>query len=243
MSSALLSPRWLLRHVVVLALVIAFLNLGFWQLRRLHSRRARNAVVTARLAIPAQPLPDVVPSAGADPASLSYRRVVAEGTFDTAREVILPDRSYNERAGNEVVTPLVLADGRAVMVDRGWVPLDDNAPPIVAALPPSGTVRITGVLFASQVRGRFGPRNPDTGTLRQIFRIDLARLQQQLPYTLAPVYVQELSQEPAQTVQYPLAEVLPALDEGPHLSYALQWFAFALIAVVGYGALIRKDLA
>ena len=222
----------------VLVVVVAFVNLGLWQLRRLDERRARNAVISARLSVPEVP----IGSLAGDPLSLKYRRVTATGTFDTAREVILPDRSLNGRAGNIVVTPLRMDDGRAVIVERGWVPLRDDDPPIAEAAPPAGTVVVNGVVFPSQTRGRFGPKIPPDGTLEVLFRIDIPRYAKQLPYAVHPMYVQALTQTPPQTGKYPIVEELPKLDEGPHLSYAMQWFAFALIALVGYGAVIRKTV-
>jgi surfeit locus 1 family protein len=134
------------------------------------------------------------------------------------------------------------SDGRAVVINRGWVPLDYDSPPLRQALPPPGTVRVTGVIFPSQKRGRFGPKIPPMGALKDFFRIDLPRLQRQLPYRIVPVYVHELSQDPGQSMKYPIAEALPRLEEGPHLSYAIQWFAFALIAIAGHAALLRKTI-
>lgn len=242
MNPELRRPWWIARHIAVSLLVVAFVNLGLWQLRRLHVRRASNAVIAARLEMPAVPVASIL-TPDARLSALRYRRVVADGTFDTAREVILPDRSFNGRAGNIVVTPLRLQGSPALIVERGWVPLEDDDPPIARATPPMSAVRIEGVLLPSQERGRFGPVIPEAGTLKVLYRIDLPRYRRQLPYEIFPMYLHLLGQQPAQTQRYPIVETLPALDEGPHLSYAIQWFAFASIAVIGYGAVIRRKLA
>jgi surfeit locus 1 family protein len=222
------------RHValVVIAVVIAgvCVRLGFWQLDRLHGRRDINAMFAARGALPPVDL------ATADPARLPYAHVTVAGTYDTTHEIVLSGRSYQDVAGNHVLTPLVLDDGSAVLVDRGWVPLDTASPPVTgAAAAPTGAVTVAGLALPPDAIST-SPTSPAPSV---VVRIDLGRTD--LPYRLVPVYVLLQTQDPPQASGVPVPVPPPTLDEGPHLSYALQWFAFATIAVVGCVVLLRHD--
>jgi len=235
----LLRPRWLAGLGLVILVAVSFAWLGLWQLDRLEGRRAYEDLVADRLAAPPSPLLDVLASSRDD---VRFRRVVAEGTFDPAHEVILYGRTQSGQTGNHVLTPLVLQNGTAVAVDRGWVPLADDDPPLADAAPPSGDVRVTGVLFPSEADGGHGAGDGDENGTRTTFtRLDLPALADQVPYPLAPAYLLLASQQPQQT---DLPRIAPLPDAGqspPHLSYAIQWFTFATIAVVGFAILVRRE--
>jgi surfeit locus 1 family protein len=236
MLRTLARPRWIAGAVVVLVVVIAFIELGLWQLRRLHERRAFNAAVVAAEHAAPQPLDRVLESNGRDADALAYRRVEVTGTYDVRREVVLYGRTLDDRTGNEVLTPLV-AGTHAVVVDRGWVPLDLATPPVTGASPPD-RVRVSGILWPPEA-----DTAPAIGAppVQQIARVDLGLLQGQLPYRIEPVYLWLQAQSPPQPANVPRPVPLPPLDEGPHLSYAIQWFSFASIAVIGYVVLLRKE--
>jgi len=217
--------------LVVIAVVITAVcvRLGFWQLDRLHGRREVNAMLAARGALPPVDL------ATADPESLPYAHVTVTGSYDPTHEIVLSGRSYQGMAGNHILTPLVLEDGRAVLVDRGWVPLDVASPPVTgAAAAPTGHVTVSGLALPPDSVSS-SPVSPAPSV---VTRIDLGVA---LPYGLVPVYVLLQTQDPAQASGSPIPGVPPALDEGPHLSYAIQWFAFATIAIVGCAVLLRRD--
>lgn len=236
-----LTPRWIVAHLVVFLVVVVCVNLGLWQLRRLEERRLQNAVQAARLADAPAPLDVMLAAAGNDVDTLEYRQATAEGIFDVSHEVLVRSQTLNGRPGYHVVTPLVQDDGSAVLVNRGWVPLSAEEPPVEEAPPPAGRVTVTGVVAASQEARGVGPRDPVSGYLAVVSRVDIDRLSRQLPYPLAPVYLE--LQQPSPVGEYPVPLPLPDVDdEGPHLSYALQWFGFALVGVVGYAALLRSNL-
>jgi surfeit locus 1 family protein len=246
MPRLLLTRRWILLHLLVAVVVAVCLGLGRWQLNRLAERRAENARITAQTALPTEPLERILPSSSV-PArraeGQSFRRVSVRGTFVPDREIVLLTRSNGDETGNRVLTPLVISEGTAIIVDRGWVPLTMNTPPILEAAPPDGPVEVTGVLLPSEPRGSFGPNDPPSGTVKAVSRIDLDRLSEQLPYQTYPLYLRLATQRPASGRRLPETVPLPAPTEGPHMSYAVQWFAFATIALVTYGALIRKEIA
>jgi surfeit locus 1 family protein len=220
--------------VIVLVVVAGCAWLGTWQLGRLDRQRARNRLVAARFAAPPLPLADAL-RAGAGAA---YRRVEGVvGRFDPDREVILRARALNGRPGNHVLTPLLMGSGSAVLVDRGWVPLDRDRPPVRDAAPPPASVRLAGVLLPPDART---PARPGEH-LASFGRVDLERLQGQMPYRIAPLYLLMRTQAPAQRGSLPVPVAFePTAPGPPHLSYAVQWFSFATLALVTYGALIRK---
>jgi cytochrome oxidase assembly protein ShyY1 len=135
-----------------------------------------------------------------------------------------------------VLTPLDLGDGAAVLVDRGWIPFEaDQAVPVTgAAAAPGGVVTVDGYLLPAE-----DATPPGAAPVRTIQRIDIELLQGQIPERLAPMAVQLASQDPSQAS--PVPAPLPELDEGPHLSYAIQWFSFATIALVGGAVLLIRD--
>lgn len=246
----LLRGRWLAGHALALALVVAFVNFGFWQLRRLGHKREVNAVIDARAHLPPESLATALVPGGA---VRDYLEVVLSGTFDPAHEVLLRGRSLAGRPGFNLLTPLVLDAtngqwaGSAILVERGWVPYDHDTVPVAAALPPAGPVEVEGELRSPQ-RPPTGPlagvaaHDPPTGPLVQSFYVDVERLAPQMPYPLVPAYVVARTQAPPSAGALP--EPLPPLttDEGPHLGYAIQWFGMALVGLVGYFFLLRSTL-
>lgn len=233
-------PKWMAGHVLALVGIVVFVQLGFWQLRRLEERRDLNTTATSRLASDYRPLADLLATHGEDPADLVWRRVTIDGAFDTAAEVIVQGRSYRGQSGHHVATPLVMADGTSLIVNRGWVPIDVAGPPVGGAEPPAGIVTVRGLIRESQVRGVVGPVDSAAGTLERVARIDLARLQSQSSYDLYDFYVDLEEQIPGQETGRPAALQTPMFGEGSHLSYAIQWFVFALLVAIGYPILLYR---
>jgi surfeit locus 1 family protein len=234
-------PKWILSHLLVLVLVVVMINLGFWQLRRLDQKRDRNALIEERMDEPVAQIDEVVDQGAALDAGedVRYRRATATGTYAAEDQVLVRNRSFDGAAGSWVLTPLVLDDGTAVVVNRGWVPVTGDLELDPAAAPPTGTVDVEGLVEETQERGRFGPRDPEDGTLDVLSRVDLARYQAQVDLPLYPVWLQLTEQEPAQG-EMPTPVEPPELDEGPHLSYAVQWFTFTAIALIGYPLILRR---
>src|SRR5262245_10591534 len=238
-----LRPKWILSHLLVLLLVITMINLGFWQLRRLHEKKTYNASVRENESQPAQPVEDVLHAD--DPVSvghdLNFRRVSATGTYDTDNEIIVRARTLDGTPGVWALTPLRLDDGTGVIVLRGFLPSQGTLERVPAdAEPPSGEVSITGLVQETQTRGAFGATDPADGRLTNMAGADVARIAKQLPYALLPPYVQLQTQQPSQPGPQPRVLPEPVLDEGPHLSYAIQWFIFTTIALVGYPLILRR---
>ncbi len=234
-------PKWILSHLFVLVLVVAMIGAGFWQLDRLQQKKDRNALVTERQEEPVTPVQEVVTAdqpvdVGAD---VRFRRASATGTYDAAEQVLVRNRSFDGAPGSWVLTPLVLDDGTALVVNRGWVPVTGDLPVPADSAPPTGEVSVEGLLEESQSRGSFGPTDPSGEALDTLSRVDLDRYQEQVDADLFPVWLQLEDQDPPPADRPSLLDP-PELTEGPHLGYAVQWFIFSLIALVGYPLILRR---
>lgn len=229
-------PYWLLSHVFALAVVVSFLALGAWQLSRLEQRREANDLVAERSSRAALSVASAL--AEAPPDGLDYVAVADRGTFVAEEQVVVRNRSQRGAAGSWIITPLRTASGPTVLVNRGFVP-DVTVEPTDVPVP-AGTVEVSGYLRRTQERGSFGPTDPAEGRLRSLARVDVDRIDQQVPDDLAPVWLQLAQQEPAPERGLPAPVPLPELEEGNHLSYAVQWLIFAVLGIVVYGLLLRR---
>ena len=232
----LLRPRWILSHLLVVLLVVVMVNLGFWQLRRLDERREENARIESRSDQPAVDVAGVLTPDSTDHEvdDLRFRPVTLDGTYDEAATVQVRNRTLDGVAGDWVVTPLVLPGGDRVPVVRGFVPLGPDGDPL-AAPAPDGDVRVRGSVMTPQTQDR---------TVRKDLRALLAS------DDIVPVLVRaekSSPKEPALTGKGDQPAALsplppPELTERNHLSYAVQWFIFSTIAVVGYPLILRRVL-
>ncbi|HVX88455.1 MAG TPA: SURF1 family protein [Gemmatimonadales bacterium] len=197
--------------------------LGLWQLRRLAARRSANAVAAQTRSAAPLTLSDTI-----DPAPDA--RVVGTGSFDLDHQFVLRGRAYEGTPGVMIATPFRIAGAeRAFLVVRGFVPSDDAIAVDLAPLAEPGPRSIRGITFDI-------PSAPDSGaplvrngatTWARLDRSALARL----PYPVAGVAVWQ--ERDSGMASVPIRLGAPALTEGPHLNYAIQWFAFALIFAGG----------
>lgn len=235
----LLSPKWVFGHILILALAVTFVALGFWQLDRWGERRLANSVNAARFESRAAVLGPLVAAAGNDLSSLEYRRAEATGVFVPAEEVLLRSQVRDSRAGFDVITPLLLDGGEVVLVDRGWVPLEFDTVPVTAASPLGGEVSVEGIIRLGHERAALGHDDFVAGQAATISRVDIEGLDPQVTGDLVPIYLQMVGE--AGPTDLPIPASPPDFtDEGPHRDYALQWLGFALVAAIGYGFLIRR---
>ncbi|HEY5086942.1 MAG TPA: SURF1 family protein [Gemmatimonadaceae bacterium] len=225
------------RDYVLSALAIAFVVvttwLGFWQLRRLAQRRAQNAEVIARLANPPVPVQKLTH----DSAALHYRRVLLHGAYDYAHEIKIADRTRNGSPGVNIITPLrIIGTDTAVLVNRGWVYAPDGLTVDLSHWREGDSV--TGTGYARPLFKTF-PGSPVLPDRPDAFRwLDVNALRSRIPYPVYP-FVIVLEGDSVAHGQTPPRVPAPPLDEGPHKSYAIQWFSFAIIAVVGMFFFLR----
>jgi surfeit locus 1 family protein len=233
---------WLLA-LLIAAMALTMVGLGLWQLDRLAQRRAQNALVAERLAGPPVDLNTFAP--GDLP---EYQPVRLSGTFDFSQEIVLRNRAHLNSPGVRVLTPLRLTGtDYAVLVDRGWIPYTEAEPAARAAYQqPASPVTLEGIVRPSQQREfAFLPADPTLSPaqprLDAWFRINVDQIQAQVPYPLLPFYVEAAAG--LNPSRLPISGYELDLTEGPHLGYAIQWFAFAAILVIGSLALYRQRLA
>ncbi len=237
------SRRWWWVTLLVILGVLLLGSLGRWQLNRLEERRANNAILREQLDAPLVSL-NTIP-AGTDWATLIDRRVSVQGTFDFDQQNFLRLQSFNGIAGGHLLAPLRIS-GReeVILVDRGWIPEPERDPQSWPQYDQPGEVTIEGYLQPSR------PYRVGTGATaatpaepqREWFRVDLDAIERQMPYDLLPVYLLA-APTPGGDSEPPLrTEPEFDLSEGPHLSYAIQWFAFALMLSIGYVYYVYRSL-
>lgn len=236
--------------VGIFAVAAVCIRLGFWQLDRREARLERNAAVAERLAEP----PVDLGAAPLDTAGLTHRRARAAGVYDPGRTLVIAGRSYRGAPGVHVYAPLRVGGG-AVLVNRGWLPAADAATVDLAPVAVDTPVVLTGVLLPLP-RSEAAPTEEAFRTTW--FRVDADAIRGQYPYPVSPLYLQlergaaggaAAGGSPVATAPTagtgagrtaPLPLPPPALDAGPHLSYALQWFGFALVFLIGWAALVMR---
>ena len=238
----LLAPSALGMHLVVLTVVGVLVSLGQWQVGRLQEVRTSNALLEERMLAEPVDLGALARSGPLDVDALEFRRVQVTGVFLPEEEVLQRNRVDRGRSGFDVLTPLDLGEGRSVLVRRGWVPSVLDTPPVTEAAPPAGRVRITGVLERSVSQPGFGARDPDGGVLERVFHPDTARLDPQMSGALLPMVLRLDALAGSDASTLPVAPGPPTLDQGSHLSYAVQWHLFAALALIAYAAWWRGRL-
>jgi surfeit locus 1 family protein len=217
-----------------LAAAAGCVRLGFWQLDRLAQRRARNAIVFAGLR--ADPVDaSLVPR---DTNLSHYRRVRVTGTPDYANEIVLGPRARNVDPGVYIITPIRIAGSdTAVLVNRGWV-YSPDAMSVDLSRFHEDTTTFVGYAEPVSVGGVAAEIPGHARTLRRMQREALSRA---IPYPVAPFYVIVTGDSALSVSGSPILRLgEPPIDEGPHKSYAFQWFGFALVALVGVGVIVRN---
>lgn len=213
---------------ITIVLAGVFSRLGIWQLSRLRERRAYNSTVEAARTLPPVSLDSGVVLPAAE--SLAFRRVTVTGRYDEAGELVLRGQSEKGVAGVRLVTPLkILGRDTVVLVQRGFVPSPDATTVDQGAWRDTGVVRVAGVVSML-------PDSEPTADRRELKggttwrRVDLGAVRRQANAPVLPILI---LQSPDSTLSAtPRRDDPPALDDGPHLNYAIQWFAFAITALV-----------
>ncbi len=231
------SRRW--AGYLALALLFAAIcaGLGNWQVARRDEARAEVARIQENFDADPVPIAEALPRLGAFDESLKWMPVEVTGTYRHEDQLLVRNRPLNANPGFEVLTPLELPDGRVFIVDRGWVPTGEaqDAPDVVPAAP-EGEVTVVARLKAGE------PSLPGRSARGdQIATINLDEIADRLDApTYTGAYGLMASEDPA-PAERPIAQNRPAEDEGPHLSYAFQWFLFGVMAFFGLGWAIRQE--
>jgi len=219
--------RFALITFAAVAVALLTARLGVWQLSRADERKALQSAIERQ---GLQPVLGALPNDAAQAAaSLHHRRVRLQGRWSPAHTVYLDNRQMNGRSGFFVVTPLVLPDGRAVLVQRGWLPRDVNERTRIDDAPvPTGDISIEGRIAPPPAR-LFEFEGADSGSIRQ--NIDLEAFARETGLPLLPLSV--LQSGPADNKllrDWPV----PASGIAKHHGYAFQWFGLSTLVVTLY---------
>ncbi|HIW30989.1 MAG TPA: SURF1 family protein [Candidatus Luteococcus avicola] len=228
--------RWIALALFVIVLAATFVRLGEWQLHRLDWRKETNAQVVANSAKAIQPYQAVFDQTPVTDDE-QWQRVTATGTFDGDNQFLAMFRTRSGDSGSEVITPLKTNRGEYLLVDRGFIKRDRGTQENIAIpAAPTGAVTVTGYVRRSE-NGKASNITVVDNRMRLVNSSEIAKV---LPYPVLDGYLgaTEVSGQSAEL----LPMVTPELGEGPHLSYAIQWFCFTAIAVAGMVVLIRGDL-
>jgi surfeit locus 1 family protein len=248
MLRLMFSRRWWWSTLILLVGIGLAIRLGFWQLDRNAQRQAFISHVQAVQAMPVldlnqRPLPTNLDT-------MEYRQVTAIGEYDFSHQVALRNQVRSRMSGTDpgiaLVTPLLMPDGQAVLVERGWIPLEYTTPASWRQFDEPGTVSLEGIIRLSMEKGEIGSALLDPtlspGEIRLDFWnfVNLARLQEQFSYPILNVYIQQAPGTNLETLPYRLMEP-PDLDPGDHIGFALQWFFYAGLLFFGYPIWLKKQ--
>ncbi len=237
--SVLLTPRWLLAGLLAVALAVGMVFLGIWQLHRFELRSSINDRIDAHAGA-APVAATTVLRVGHPPLDRDeYTRVTLTGRYDPAHQILARARTVDGNVGYEIIVPVRLADGTAVLVDRGWLPPRPDDPEAAPRIPaaPTGQVTVTGEV-------RMPESEPDKPVHREgrveVRRIDPAQLAATLPYPAYGGYVTATGQRPAASSQF-VAIPIDHQNAAMNFSYILQWWLFSGTALVGFVLLVRWE--
>lgn len=237
MYKFLFTGKWMGYLLLAAIFASACVGLGLWQMGRRTEvladiAKVNNNYSAAPLSYQqAKPLFEKL-----DPAK-EWSQVSLTGTYDIAGQRVVRNRPLNGQPGYEVVVPLKLANGDSVIIDRGWLPIGNKEAghPDTIPEPASGEVTVVAHLRPAEPQLQ---RGAPTG---QIASIDLASYATELGYPVMTGAYGQLAQESPAAAANPVAFSMPSIDEGPHLSYEMQWFAFGVLCFVGYGYAARQQ--
>ena len=230
-------PFWLFSHIFAVSVVVLFVFLGLWQLDRLGQRRTQNDIILSRTDFAPASISDLLDE---PEETLEFRRVVDRGRFVDDEVVRIGSQTQDGSAGDHLVGVVELEDGTRVAVNRGYVPLAVGDEFDSAS---EEEIEIVGWLRLSQSKeGIFGA--PDGQSADRLPRFNVPTVDDRVDGELAPIWIQlnpkAADEQAAATDTFPAPVPLPPLGEGSHLSYAVQWFTFALLGVAVYIALLRR---
>lgn len=239
----LLSRQWVILTLVGLVLIPVMIKLGFWQFHRHEHKVAQNQLIADNLRARPVPVTDLTAPGRTLPREDMWRQVTATGTYDSAHEVVVRQRTAadEQSIGYYVLTPLDLPGGRTVLVNRGWISAGGDLtrfPDVPAA--PRGTVTVTGRMMADETTANSGIKNTQGLPARQVMLINSAQQAERLGRPVLGGYIEQTA--PKAPGGKP--ELVPDPDHdsiGPHMAYAVQWWLFAAAVPVGWVVLVRRE--
>ncbi|KRD10768.1 hypothetical protein ASE41_04710 [Streptomyces sp. Root264] len=239
----LLSRQWVILTLVSLLLIPTMIRLGFWQMHRYEERTARNQLVSDALAADAVPVEKLTAVGHVVTRSERYHNVSATGVFDAGHEVVVRRRvNADETVGFHVLTPLVLTDGKVLLVNRGWIAADgpsQTAFPEIPA-PPGGRVTVTGRLMPDETTAASGIKDLKGLPDRQVMLINSEQESRRLGAQVLGGYIALTA--PAPKGDSPELLGPPGSEDAAlNFAYTIQWWLFAAGVPVGWLILVRRE--
>jgi surfeit locus 1 family protein len=214
-------PAWLPTLAAFVAIALCVIA-GNWQHRRMLEKDAQQARIERAAAI----APVALPAGVDDWRDWRFRRVRVSGVYDAKRQILIDNRVHEGRVGFGVVTPLDLADGRVVLVDRGFVPAGPSRRELPTRPPPAGNVTVDGRIDVPPTYFfELGNANAHPGSLWQ--HVDPARFAAVTGVDVLPIVIDATGPGDDGLLR---DRTFPQLDSERNLSYMLQWYAFAALA-------------
>lgn len=213
--------------------------LSLWQFERRKEAQVEIERVLSNYESAPLPLSEVLTTLESYSEEDKWKPITVTGVYLSEEQLIVRSRPREQQAGVEILTPLLTDSGEVFIVDRGWLPANaDSADPYVIPKPPEGEVTVVARLKASE------PSIPGRGMVDdQVATVELpliAEILSQPTYTGA--YGLLDSENPSSVDDTLLPAKKPSLDEGAHLSYALQWIMFGVLAFIGLGWAVRNEI-
>ena len=220
--------------IVTLPTLMVLIGLGSWQLQRLQWKNDLISSFEARSGADAI----AVPSNNAELADLEFSSLALDGVFQHDKETLLTGRSYEGNAGFHVVTPMLLDDGRIILINRGWVSEDYRDPAKRAFSQIDGKTSVAGILRRPGVKGYFVPENePENGFW---FTIKPDEINNFLKINAeAEFYIDELNIDEKLKIPMPANGKITIPNN--HLQYAITWYGIALGLLVVYFSWHRQN--
>ncbi|ARZ68816.1 SURF1 family protein [Streptomyces sp. HU2014] len=242
----LLTSRWWAINVFAVLSIPVCLFMGSWQLSRFETRvdshREQQTQADEAKSAAAEPLRELLPVS----TETSGRRATVTGRYDPGHQLLVPNRSLDDRQGFYVLTPLRTDDGKAIPVVRGWLPGDADSKADTAAVPapPKGNVSVVGSLQASESPASKGVRSAGGLPEGQLGVISAASLVNVLPYEVYDAWLTAPKAEGALTPVPPAAAPNSGLDlkAFQNLGYTGEWFVFAGFVLFMWFRLFRREV-
>lgn len=212
--------------------------LGIWQLNRLENRRAFNQHYLSQQAAPRFTISGDQEYDDSWLILQEYRNVQASGIYDYLHQVALRNQYWRSEYGFALITPLILPDGSGILVERGWIPGNYDSQESWETFNFNQAVTVQGVVRLAQVEPDMGGvPDPDLDLSEDHLdfwnNVNIDRIQQQIPYPLLPIYIQQLPIAGNEDLPQPLKPDV-VITDGNHIGYAVQWFTYATILLIGY---------
>ena len=245
MLKFLLTPKWIALTIIAILLQPAFYELSQWQWRRLHQRETYNANILNNEKLNIVALKAVIGKSDSQTRNpsikptLEWRRITVKGVWDSSNQVLVRKQSYESNLGFWVITPITDQEGNTILVNRGWIAANGSATtsPIVQPLS-NKQVEIIGRVRIVSPRNNPKPNDLPNG---QVDRIVPTEIVNSRP-VVSNAYLELIATTPKPKFSDLSLIQPPEISEGPHRSYALQWIFFAIMTVIGYTILVRKEI-